>query len=78
MDMEDGVMKMKPLDYVMIPSGGTVTMKPGGHHVMLTGLRRPLVEGESFPLTLVFDTGLEINLTIPVGPVGAMSAHSHH
>ena len=78
MEMENGVMKMKPLDYIMIPSGGTISLKPGGSHVMMTGLVRPLVEGESFPLTLVFDTGLEMKITIPIGPVGAMSAHSHN
>jgi hypothetical protein len=78
MELADGMMRMRPLDYILIPGGGTVSLKPGGDHVMMMGLSRPLIEGESFPLTLQFDTGLEINLTVPIGPVGAMSAHSHN
>ena len=78
MKMEGGTHKMRQIDHLMIPGGGTISLKPGGHHVMMTGLRRPLVEGESFPLTLHFDTGLEMTVTVPIGLVGAMSAHSHN
>lgn len=78
MTMENGTHKMRQIDHLMIPAGGTVSLRPGAHHVMLIGLAAPLVEGESFPLTLHFDTGLEMTVTVPIGPVGAMSPHSHH
>jgi hypothetical protein len=78
MKMEDGLMKMEPLDYIMIPSGGTITLQPSGRHVMMTDLAQPLVEGESFPLTLLFDTGMEMTVSIPIGSVGAMSPPTSH
>jgi copper(I)-binding protein len=37
-----------------IPAGGVATLKPGGWHMMLIGLKRPLKAGERFPATLTF------------------------
>ena len=42
----DGVMQMRPVDDVFIPPGSSVAFEPGGYHVMLIDLQRPLVEGE--------------------------------
>ena len=53
--MEEGVMKMRPVPAIDLPAGATVTLKPGGLHIMLFGLKAPLVEGTRFPLTLVFE-----------------------
>lgn len=55
MSMEGGVMRMRPLAAMDIPAGQTVALSPGGVHIMLLGLTRPLREGESFPLTLSFE-----------------------
>ncbi len=64
---EDGVMKMIPQpDGFEIPAGGSVILQPGGKHVMLLGLVKPLVEGDSFPLTLNFDNGMSMEVTVPV------------
>lgn len=52
---QNGVMKMTALPMVDIPAGGTVNFAPGGKHLMLTGLKAPLKEGESFLITLTFD-----------------------
>jgi periplasmic copper chaperone A len=53
MAVVDGVMQMRQLgDGLPIPAGGSVTLKPGGYHVMLIGLNKPLTPGETFPLTL--------------------------
>ena len=38
-----------------LPAGKSVELKPGGYHVMLIDLKAPLKEGESVPLTLVFE-----------------------
>ena len=54
MSMAGMVMQMRPLAGLDIPAGRPVTLKPGGEHIMLLGLDRPLQEGESFPLTLNF------------------------
>lgn len=37
-----------------IPAGGTAQLKPGGFHLMMMGLKRPLKAGEHFPMTLTF------------------------
>jgi copper(I)-binding protein len=52
--MEDGVMKMRPLKDLTVAPGETLQLAPGGNHVMLMGLVKPLEEGDSFPLTLDF------------------------
>jgi copper(I)-binding protein len=71
---EGGVMKMIPQpDGFEIPAGGSVVLQPGGKHVMLLGLVKPLVEGDSFPLTLNFDNGLVVELTVPVVAMTGMA-----
>jgi hypothetical protein len=72
MSMENGVMKMRAADGVDLPPGQKVTLKPGGYHIMLTGLAKPLVEGQSFPLTLDFAKAGERQVTVSVQKVGAM------
>jgi copper(I)-binding protein len=49
------VAEMRPVDSVEIPPGGEARLAPRGTHVMLTGLKAPLVAGKSFPLTLEFE-----------------------
>lgn len=64
---EGGVMKMIPqLDGFEIPAGGSVILQPGGKHVMLLGLVKPLAEGDAFTLTLTFDNDLVLDLDVPV------------
>ena len=45
----NGIMKMRPVAVVPVPSHQTVTFSPGGYHIMLMGLKHKLVAGESFP-----------------------------
>lgn len=53
---EDGIMRMRPVaDGVEVGAGETVAFEPGGYHIMLIDLQRPLAEGDRFPLTLTFD-----------------------
>ncbi|HEY6239958.1 MAG TPA: copper chaperone PCu(A)C [Burkholderiales bacterium] len=52
MRMEGDVMKMRPVPRLVLPAGKTVELKPGGYHVMLTDLKRPLKKGESVPIRL--------------------------
>ena len=52
--MEGNVMKMRPLGDVTVPAGGSAEFKPGGKHIMLLGLKAPLMAGQSFTLTLHF------------------------
>lgn len=68
--IRDGdLLRMQPAGDVDIPPGESVTLAPGGLHVMLMKLRRPLVSGSEFSLLLRFSNGERVELTVPVmGP----------
>ena len=53
----DGVARMRMAGDVPIASGSTVVLAPGGTHIMLEGLKAPLVAGETLPLELRFANG---------------------
>ncbi len=72
--MENNIMKMRPVKALEIPAGGEVTLKPGGYHVMMMGLLKPLVKGEKFPLTLVFEKAGEVKVEIKIEKAGAMKS----
>jgi hypothetical protein len=69
---DNGVMKMLPVDGVDLHAGAQAVFKPGGYHVMLTKLARPLEVGQSFPMTLTFEKAGPITVTVKVQKVGAM------
>jgi copper(I)-binding protein len=76
MSMDGGVMTMRPVEGGLeIPAGGAVELKPDGMHLMLIGLQRPLIEGESVTLTLVFDNGMRIDAPLSVRAMGG--GHDH-
>lgn len=75
MKMEGSVMKMRPVAGIDLPAGETVTLKPGGVHIMLIGLNQRLQPGQSIPLTLHFAKGGDEQVTVPVEAVGAMGPH---
>ncbi|HSH97339.1 MAG: copper chaperone PCu(A)C [Methylophilaceae bacterium] len=54
MTMNNGVMKMRELESLAIPAGTMVNLAPGGMHLMLIGLKKPLKAGEQLALTLQF------------------------
>ncbi|MDX1609285.1 MAG: copper chaperone PCu(A)C [Halofilum sp. (in: g-proteobacteria)] len=52
----DGVARMEhQRDGVVVPAGGRLAFQPGGYHLMLMQLARPLAEGDRVPLTLEFE-----------------------
>ena len=51
---EDGMMKMKKVDHIKIPAKGSASLKPGGFHLMLIGIKKAIKEGDMVPLTLHF------------------------
>jgi copper(I)-binding protein len=54
---QGGMMMMRRIDRIDVPAGKTVALQPGGLHVMLIGLKKPLVPGESVDVTLIFADG---------------------
>jgi copper(I)-binding protein len=55
MAMQDNVMKMRQVPAIELPAGKAVDLKPGGYHIMLMNLTQTVQEGETVPLTLVFE-----------------------
>jgi copper(I)-binding protein len=52
----DGMMRMRRLvDGLEIPAGGKVELKPGAEHLMFFSPTQAFVEGETIPVTLIFD-----------------------
>lgn len=67
MRMNDGMMQMRPLtDGLLIPAGETVTLAPGGIHLMLIAPSPGLTAGTSVPLTLQFADGPAQTVTAEV------------
>ena len=67
MKMENGVMKMRRVEWLTIAPGGTLVLKPGGYHLMIMGLKTtPLREGTKVPIVLGFDGGREYSITATV------------
>jgi len=65
--MEGNVMHMAPLEGGLeIPAGETVTLEPGGFHVMLIGLTKSLKAEETFDATLTFEGAGEVEVTVPI------------
>jgi periplasmic copper chaperone A len=55
MVMQGDVMAMRAIESLELPAGKAVELKPGGHHLMLLGLKQQLKPGEAVPLTLTVE-----------------------
>jgi periplasmic copper chaperone A len=64
MSMAQGRMTMGPVDSLALPAGKVVELKPGGYHIMLMQLKRPLKEGESIPIALVIENADHTKTTV--------------
>ena len=74
MTMEDGVMKMRPVEGGLeIKPGETVTLKPGGYHMMLVDLKHPLEQGQSVKATLKFDHAGTVDVEYPVAGISTQA-----
>lgn len=75
MAMDGSVMRMRAVAALDVPAGKAVELKPGGFHVMLMNLKTPVKEGETVPLTLVFEGADKKRETVQVAaPVRALNA----
>ena len=79
MKMDNGVMKMRPVaGGIEIKPGQTVTLDPGGYHVMFVGLKKQLMQGEHFKATLEFAKAGKVEVDFAVEGIGAKSAGGDH
>lgn len=63
---EGDVMRMVKVDTIDIPAHSDMTLEPGGYHVMLINLHKPLVAGEQLPLTLHFENAGQVDVTVQI------------
>jgi hypothetical protein len=76
MSMAGGMMRMRALPQgLAVPAGGTAALKPGGSHVMVMGLKAPLVSGQTVPMTLTFAKAGKV--TVPFKVTAAVGGHGH-
>jgi periplasmic copper chaperone A len=72
MTMDNGVMKMRPVEGGLeILPGQTITLKPGGFHMMLLNLKHPLEAGGTMKATLKFEHAGTVDVDYPVAAIGA-------
>jgi len=80
--VHDGeLMRMQQVEAVDVPTNGQVEFKPGSYHVMLFTLSEPLVAGDRFPLTLIFENAGEVTVDVSVqeqSPQEHGHSHMHH
>jgi copper(I)-binding protein len=71
--MHGGTAQMHEVASVALPAGKPVQLKPGGHHVMLMGVSKPLKPGETVPITLTVEekgkrSAIEVKAAVrPIG-----------
>jgi hypothetical protein len=82
MRMENDVMKMKAVPKIDIAAGKPTDLKPGGLHVMLFDLKKPLLKGESIQMTLEFQDAVgkrsQQTLSVEVRDLTADAKGGHH
>tara|TARA_R110000772_G_scaffold91216_7_gene187712 strand:- start:1849 stop:2286 length:438 start_codon:yes stop_codon:yes gene_type:complete len=64
--MEDGMMTMQHVMTIEIPAGESLVLEPGALHIMLTGLKRNLRDGDSVSLRLEFDDAPDVSVNVQV------------
>ena len=83
MAMQGDVMRMRRIDGLVLPAGGAVDLGPGGYHLMLVGLLRPLKAGDTVALTLVVEgldlerKNVEVTATVRALNAAAGQVHKH-
>ena len=79
MTLDAGVMKMRAVQRIELPANETVSLKPGGYHLMLVDIKRELKAGERVPLTLIVQdrngvrTALRIDAEVRAAVAGTMT-----
>lgn len=81
MKLEGDVMRMRAVPALDLAEGRTVALKPGGYHIMLTGLKAPVRAGDTVPITLVTEGSDHRRRTVEVAatvrPLGDAGGASH-
>jgi len=75
---ENGMVKMRQVESFTLARDGILTLSESDKHIMLLGLTRPLVAGESVTLVLEFDDGSKLPVSLMVSKQNMAKINSHH
>ena len=78
MTIDGGTMRMRAVEALDLPAGRPVKLAPGGYHVMLFDLKKPLVAGEKVPLTLLIEEAGKRTRKIAVTAIVRSGDHDGH
>ncbi|NDP48871.1 MAG: copper chaperone PCu(A)C [Sulfuriferula multivorans] len=81
MSMDGDVMRMREVKAIDLPKGKTVSLEPGGFHLMLMTLKKPIAAGDMIPLTLVVESGGKkqtVEVKAEARAMGGGMQHHHH
>jgi len=59
---DHSTMTMREVDAIEVPAGETVSLEPGGFHLMLIDLAGPIEMGDTIPVTLTFERAGEVEV----------------
>lgn len=80
--MEDGMMKMRQRDSLVVNAGETVILRPASYHLMIFNLTSPLSPKDNISLTLHFQDADDVEISLPVKSIKRQEqkeqAHHHH
>jgi len=68
----DGIMQMRHVEDLPIAPDEKLALEPGGYHIMLTRLKKPLKEGDVFPMTLTFDKAGDVTVHVLVTGIAGL------
>ncbi len=71
--LDNGMMRMRHIEQLTIPAGEVRKLVPGGLHIMLMGLPKPLAKGTTFETKFELDSGDDLAVPVVVGSIGQMS-----
>ena len=81
MSMKDGVMRMHEVNTVTVSPGKEIGLEPGGTHIMLVDVKRPLKVGDVVTLELTFrranGSAFAVQVPARVRPMAAEAMHAH-
>lgn len=80
MKMDGDVMRMREVKAIDLPKGKTVSLEPGGFHIMLMNLPKPIAAGDMVPLTLVIESGgtqQTVEVKAEARAIGGAMKHHH-
>jgi len=74
--LQGDMMRMRPVEQIEIAAHDQFDFTPGGHHLMIMGLTKPLQAGQELDLLFQFKAGQGVEIMVPV--VGNSDSSEHH